>query len=402
MKCVVHDYAGHPFQVELSRQLARRGHDVHHLYFADNPGPKGQFEQRPDDPPLKFIGITLGTATNHAAGTGQIGLERRFGEVAYGRKVAEIIKAIKPDVVLSGNTPTEAQQSILRACKRIDTRFVYWVQDVYSMAVTKLLSKQLGIAGRAIGWYYQRLDRQQFRESDRIVVISMDFVPLVTAWAGRDSKISVIENWAAIDDLPVGVKTNAWACEHDLCDRFTFLYSGTLGRKHNPMLLVSMAQQCGSGEAVVAVTQGHGLPILQSAKAQYHLDALRLLPLQPAERLADVLATADVLVATIEPDAGTFAVPSKVLSYLCAGRPILLSAPAAGSRAQNLAARIVQQANAGIVVEAGDAVGFLSAARRLRYDERLRVALGANGRAYAEQAFDMQRITDKFEHVLFS
>ena len=49
----------------------------------------------------------------------------------------------------------------------------------------------------------------------------------------------------------------------------------------------------------------------------------------------------------IEADAGKFAVPSKVPSYMCAGRPILLAAPK-----ENLAARTVARANAGIVVEA--------------------------------------------------
>ena len=32
MRIVVHDYAGHPNQVYLSRELARRGHQVLHLY----------------------------------------------------------------------------------------------------------------------------------------------------------------------------------------------------------------------------------------------------------------------------------------------------------------------------------------------------------------------------------
>ena len=34
MKIIVHDYAGHPFQVQLSRRLASRGHEVLHLYCA--------------------------------------------------------------------------------------------------------------------------------------------------------------------------------------------------------------------------------------------------------------------------------------------------------------------------------------------------------------------------------
>ena len=73
---------------------------------------------------------------------------------------------------------------------------------------------------------------------------------------------------------------------------------------------------------------------------------LRKYSLQPFERFPEVLASADILVAMIEPDAGDFSVPSKVLSYLCAGRPIVLAAPSS-----NLAASIVKEAGAGIVVE---------------------------------------------------
>ena len=68
MRCVIHDYAGHPFQVHLSRHLAKRGHEVFHLYFADNPGPKGIMINQSSDPPcLRFIGVRLGGPMKHAA-----------------------------------------------------------------------------------------------------------------------------------------------------------------------------------------------------------------------------------------------------------------------------------------------------------------------------------------------
>ena len=98
MRLVVHDYCGHPFQVHLSRHLAMRGHDVTHIYFADDPGPKGRFGDRPDNPSsLRFIGITLGEPVKQTAL-----LARRFNDVAYGRHAARIIRDINPDTVLSG------------------------------------------------------------------------------------------------------------------------------------------------------------------------------------------------------------------------------------------------------------------------------------------------------------
>jgi hypothetical protein len=38
LRVVVHDYVGHPFQVHLSRELARRGMDVLHLSCDSFPG----------------------------------------------------------------------------------------------------------------------------------------------------------------------------------------------------------------------------------------------------------------------------------------------------------------------------------------------------------------------------
>jgi glycosyltransferase involved in cell wall biosynthesis len=390
MKILVHDYAGHPFQIQLSRQLAMRGHDVTHAHFTENPGPKGSFTSRPGDPSsLSFHGITIGKGYDKTSL-----ITRRFNDVEYGRRAARIVQELEPDVVISGNTPTEAQKAIITACKARRIRFVYWLQDFYSIAVTTLLSKKLGVAGAPIGWYYRRLERSQLRNSDAVIAITDDFVLRASAWAGDKAKVSVIENWATLEDIQVGTKDNAWSREHDLHNHFNYVYSGTLGLKHNPNLLIRLAQESDQDTRVVAVAEGVGVTQLKAASSPA-LDTIKLLPLQPVANLAKVLATGDVLVAMIEGDAGNFAVPSKVQSYLCAGRPILLAAPAT-----NLAARIVARENAGIVVEPGDEAGFLAAAARLRADPELRARLGANGRLYAERTFDIGRITDRFEAVL--
>jgi len=61
MRVVICDYAGHPFQVELSRSLARRGHSVLHLYFADLKAPKGELALMAGDSPNFHIqGIATG------------------------------------------------------------------------------------------------------------------------------------------------------------------------------------------------------------------------------------------------------------------------------------------------------------------------------------------------------
>jgi|SRR5580692_5865678 glycosyltransferase involved in cell wall biosynthesis len=391
MKLLVHDYAGHPSQVHLSRQLAVRGHDVTHAYFAEDPGPKGVLHSQKDDPPsLHFVAISIGRPYDKSSL-----VTRHVNDVEYGRRATEFIKDLSPDVVISGNTPSEAQAAIMRASKAVQASFVYWMQDFYSIAVGTLLRKRLGIVGAIIGWYYRFLERRQLRESDAVVVITDDFRPLAAAWARSNDKVHTIENWASFDDLSLFMKKNDWSREHGLDDRFVFLYTGTLGRRNNPGFLVRLAQECDSGACVVVVGQGVGMKQLEAAKAEHRLESLRLLPLQPATRFPEVLATGDVLVGLLETDAGTFSVPSKVQSYLCAGRPILLAAPSG-----NLAARNVASEDAGIVVGPQDQAGFAAAAAQLRDNPELRERLGANGRAYAVRTFDIIKITNCFEKVL--
>jgi colanic acid biosynthesis glycosyl transferase WcaI len=393
MKILVHDYAGHPFQVHLSRNLALRGHEVTHSYFAEDPGPKGVLSGRPGDPTsLRFAAISIGRPYDKASL-----LSRRVNDLAYGRAAARVISELHPDVIISGNTPTEAQAALIRAARSMRAGFVYWMQDFYSVAASSLLRRRLGFAGDLIGAYYRGLERQQLRRSDAVVIITEDFRPLAAAWAGGDGKVHTIENWAVLDDFPLQPKQNDWSRQHALDDRFVYLYAGTLGRRSNPELLVNLARQCGQNEVVVVVGQGVGMPHLQAAKARHGLGSLRLLPLQPAERLPQVLATADVLVGLLEADAGSFSVPSKILSYLCVGRAILLAAPA-----ENLAARMVAREQAGLVVAAGDQAGFIAAAMRLRDEPNWRRQLGDNGRAYAARRFDIGSVTTAFEAVLRS
>ena len=86
--------------------------------------------------------------------------------------------------------------------------------------------------------------------------------------------------------------------------------------------------------------------------------------------------------------------PSKVLTYHCAGRPLLLSVPK-----ENLSARLVEGLETGIVVPPNENERFLDAVKRLIGNGNLRQKYGKNARRYAENTFDIEKITDKFEKI---
>lgn len=393
LNILIHDYAGHPFQVDLSRELARRRHVVTHGYFAGDPGPKGALARRENDPDrLSFVGFNI--ASTYKKGNF---VSRRFKDVEYGQTVANYIQNNAFDIVVSGNTPTESQEKILAAATRSGARFIYWIQDFYSIAVSRLLAKKLPLVGNIVGAYYRYLERSQLAKSDGVIIITETFRELASSWGGSTEKVHLIENWAAIGDLRVMEKDNSWSCEHNLRSSFVFLYSGTLGLKHNPEFLIDLARIKLPGTKIVVVAQGPGCDRIAEAKQKEELDNIMLLPLQPFERLSEVLASADVLVSVVEAEAGQFSVPSKVQSYLCAERAILLAAPSA-----NLAAVIVARENAGVVVEPSDMEGFLEAAKGLAADRDAVLRYGRNGRSFAMRQYDIRQVADRFEAVFRS
>jgi len=389
MRVVVHDYAGHAFPAQLARSLAVRGHDVLHLQLASFVSGKGRVEREPDDPPgLEFGRVDLGGEFAKYDVRRRIAHERRIG-----RELSARITAFRPDVVLS-NAPLLVQARVQSAARDLGAGFVFWQQDVISAAARRVLGNRSRPLGAAALQAVAPIERRLLRRSDGIVVIAADFLPLLQRWGVDEERVTVIENWAPIDELPVLPRDNAWAREHGLEGKAVFLYSGTLGFKHDPSLILELARWArGQDALVLVVSEGPGADWLTEHALPD--DALRLLPYQPYGRLPEVLASADVLVAVLEPEAGAFSVPSKVLSYLCAGRPLLGALPA-----DNLAARVVERSGGGVVVPPHDVQALLAAAEVLLEDPRRRAKLGEAARAYAERTFDLVLITERFEEVL--
>ena len=393
MRILVHDYAGHPFQVQLSRALARRGHDVLHVFSGSNLTPQGALKKTDDDPAgFDVQPIVLAQQIQK----GNL-VKRRGQEIDHGRRVVAKIGEFRPDAVISANSPLDAQIHIQAACKRAKVPHVFWLQDLNGVATHLLLKDKIPVAGALAGRYYMRLEERLLRASDAVVAISQDFAELLKPMGLREDAVHVIQNWAPLPDVPVMPKANAWSAAKGLDQTFNFVYSGTLGMKHNPGLLLALANAFKDRPDVrmVVISEGPGRKWLEANKG----DAANLLLMdyQPFKDVPLVLGSADVVVAILDPGAGVISVPSKVSTYMCASRAMVLAVPGA-----NLASRLVQSHEMGLVANPEDAPAFVAAAERLYADASLRERMGANARAYAEREFDVETISGRFEAIFRS
>jgi colanic acid biosynthesis glycosyl transferase WcaI len=392
MRWLIHDYAGHPFQVQLSRELARRGHSIVHAFAGGLVTPRGTLQVRTDDPPgFSLVEVPMSSAYRENK---YIFLKRRSYELAYGRELASLVHQMQPDSVISANTPTEPQWHMIKAARALNVPVVTWLQDFYSVAVTKLARKKSPFLGIMVGSWYQHLDGKCLRASAGVIAITHDFVPILNRFGVSTRQIEVIPNWAPLDDLPRRPRDNDWSQRNRLEGKFVFHYSGTLAMKHNPDLLRRLAVhfQHDPEVRVVVISEGPGADYLRARQVAENLSNLLLLPFQPFEDMPDALAASDVLIAVLEAEAGVFSVPSKVLTYHTAERAILGAMPL-----NNLASRILRQQGSGFCVAPGDVSGFVQAAATLRHDSRQRENMARAARQYAECEFDIKRIGDRFE-----
>lgn len=381
MRVLVVDYAGHPFQYELSTELSRAGHHVTHSYCASLLTPQAAFSAAsgPELAPIDF-----GRPFEKYSLIG-----RARDELRYGLLTSRLVRTTGATRLITSNVPLISLVVIWLTARLHGVRWLLWLQDIQS-GLAAIVRERPDLVSTVLG----SIERFLIRRADHVVAICDEFASAVHEMGVAADSVTTIENWAPIDQLPSRRRRNGWAERHELATPFVFLYSGTLGVKHSPHLLVALADAFIDDPAVriVVVAEGAGADQLATTPRSN----LIMLPFQPFEELPDVMSTADVLVTLLDPAAGSFSVPSKTLSYLCAGRAVLAAVPPG-----NAAARLIsEKANAGITVDPADEAAFVAAAKQLRDDDALRAALGKSGRAYAEVCFDRTAIRQQFERLL--
>ncbi len=396
MKVIVHDFSGHPFQAELSRKLADTGLDVNHVSSEQYVSGKGHLEMQPgDSPTLSFTGISLGLPFQKYAPLARLRFER-----AYAREWIARLKAAPADVIVACNLPLVSMFLFSRHAKRAKLPYVMWHQDIYSSGLSDELDRKFPrplarLGARVFEW----MEAYCARHAHHVVAIGDAFKDVYPGWKVAPKNVSVIPNWAPLDKVFPVDRTNQRSGElFPDEDSLRLVYAGTIGRKHNPKLLVDLVRNALDNDiaaSMVVISQGEAADDLAEIAGTQQIP-LTVLPFQPADDLPFVLGSADVLVALLEPDATKFSIPSKVLSYMAAGRPILGLMPG-----DNPAAIDIRDSG-GFVADPSD-VGAKSATAwlsELAADRELVEQIGHRTRAIAEQKFDVDAVARQFDAIL--
>jgi len=267
-------------------------------------------------------------------------------------------------------------------------KLVFSIQDLHPDVLIDLGLIRNPLSIRVLKW----IERTSYRRADGLAVICEGFKTHVQKSGGRGI-VAVIPNWIDIDQVrpesfPDNPIRQMAGVPHDSP---VALYAGTIGHVSGAEVVIEAAKL---SPDVTWLFVGEG-PVLQQLKRlALSCSNVRFLPFQPRQLLSAVQNSADVSLISLLPGKGAFSVPSKVLGYMAAARPVVASVDA-----DSETARLVADARCGEVVPAGDALLLARAVRDVVGRPQHARSLGQAGRAFLEANYSLAQVCGRYQSL---
>lgn len=238
------------------------------------------------------------------------------------------------------------------------------------------------------------IERILMRSFDRVSTISPNMLARLINKGVPQRNAVMFPNWVDTQAIvPIDGSSPMRAELGISADSIVALYSGNMGEKQGLEIVLDAAQKLAEDQNILFILCGDGAARNRLQEKYVHLKNVLWLPLQPLEKLNDLLNTADIHLLPQRADAADLVMPSKLTGMLASGRSVIATA-----RSGTQLAEIVS--NCGIVIEPEDADAFAHALKRLAGNREARLALGKAGRVFAEEHMGKNAVLNAFEKQL--
>jgi colanic acid biosynthesis glycosyl transferase WcaI len=222
------------------------------------------------------------------------------------------------------------------------------------------------------------LERVSYHRSDAVVVLSEDLRANVVAKiaARHVSKVHVIPNFVDVERITPMNRMTDYRQDLGIGAEQVVMYAGNVGYSQSLGMLIHAAREL---PGVTFVINGDGAARADLEQEARGVSNVHFSGYQPRERVAEVLASADVHVVPLRTGLGAVSVPSKTYSILAAGRPVV-AAIDGGTEVT----RILAASGAGISVPPDDPEALTRAIETMLKSTSSAEQAGAAGRKWVE------------------
>lgn len=387
-----------PKATAYAEHLARRGHDVHVFTgFPFTPdwkrrdADRGRWARRE-----RAGGATLHRLTHFIPRRPSSALQRVLmeGSLAVSALVAIVLTMIRhgrPDAVLYIGA-----QPALALLARVSARLAgcpYFV-NITDLAAQAALD--VGIAGPRLHALLERVEFAAYQGASTAFVLTPSFQRALVQRGFPARRIQLLRDPTDLDLIRPVSRDGTFRARYNISNAaFVVMHAGSMGLKQGLLNVVAAAGLTRDTDICwVLVGAGEALPQLIDAVRREQIDAtVRFVPFQPDADLSRMFAAADVLLLNQVRAMKDTVIPSKLLTYMASGRPVL-----AAVNEHSQAAEILRDAGGGILVAPDDPGALARGAQTCRAaDPSALAAFGARNRTYAEAHFDQRKIVTAHE-----
>ena len=297
----------------------------------------------------------------------------------------------KPDVVLTIEPPFFCAPAALVCAKVARSKGWLHIQDFEIDAAFELGILRSPRLRRAVNW----VESWVMRRFDRVSTISPKMVErLRVEKKVTEKKASLFLNW--VDTEAIFPQNKPSLMRGKLAinpDKIVALYSGNMGEKQGLEVVLESAVRLKSEKDILFVLCGDGAARERLQKQYAQLDNVIWIPLQPLERLNDLLNMADIHLLPQRSGAADLLMPSKLTGMLSSGRPVVATADKGTQIAEVLN-------DCGVVVEPENAEHFTNAVLQLARDPARCAELGVHAREYAINHWAKDHVLREFDRKL--
>jgi colanic acid biosynthesis glycosyl transferase WcaI len=318
-------------------------------------------------------------------------LQRIAGYLTFTALVSLVaIWRVRPRLIFGVLQPLTIAPVLVTMARLRRARLVFNVQDLHPDAAISLGLIRNSWVIRIL----KGLERWAYRSADAVAVISAGFRDHCIARGASSDSLAVIPNWIDLQEVQPLQRPSHIRADLGLpSDAFVALYAGTIGHVSGAQVMLEAAEllQAHKDVHVVFIGEGPLVPQLQRECATRALERVHFLPFQPRARLNEVQGVGDVSVVTLLRGYGRISIPSKILGYMAAARPVI-----AAVDDDSETALFITNAGAGLVTKPEDPVALAAAILALRDDRPRARALGLAGRFHLEATQSKHQILERY------
>lgn len=269
-----------------------------------------------------------------------------------------------------------------------------WVAKVADLAVNAGAAVGI-IRPKALIQLLRTVEYSIYRRADSVLVLTEGFSEELLRHGLNEQKLQVVRDSEDLASLTPTTSREETRQRHGLDpDQPLVTHIGSIGRKQGLQVAVKAATVDQSGACWLVVGDG---PERSAIKRSAPPGRMRFLPFMPRPQLADLLAASDLALLTQSRGVIESVIPSKLITYMAAGLPVVASV-----HADCEAARLISQADCGLLVEPEAPDALRRAIADLLADPARRRQLSVAGRSFAEREFDRSTVLARQAAILKS